>query len=123
MSGNCRTGTIDSTSSWRDRLPLTDGPTPWGDWLSTMATAQLTPAGVGVNNVLIATDFSQHSDIALHFGLSLAQLYGARTEIVYVMPTDEFVLAGPEGVPAAKKSSPPRFAGLQVTIGTPSQLR
>ena len=47
-----------------------------------MAAAQLTPVGVGIHNLLIATDFSHHADIALRFGLSLAQLYGAGVEIV-----------------------------------------
>jgi nucleotide-binding universal stress UspA family protein len=50
---------------------------------------------VGIHNLLIATDFSHHSDAALRFGLSLAQLYGAQAEVVYVVPTDEYVLAGP----------------------------
>jgi nucleotide-binding universal stress UspA family protein len=70
-----------------------------------MATAQLTSAGVGIRNVLIATDFSHHSDIALRFGLSLAQLYGAQAEIVYVLPTDEYVLSGPEGLHAAQEAA------------------
>ena len=70
-----------------------------------MATAQLTPVRVGIHNVLIATDFSHHSDIALQFGLSLTHLYGAQAEIVYVIPTDEFVIAGPEGLHAAEEAS------------------
>jgi hypothetical protein len=37
-----------------------------------MAAAQLTPAGVGIHNLLITTDFSHHSDVALPFRLSLA---------------------------------------------------
>ena len=106
MSGNGRTGSVDSTSSWRDSLPLSHDPTAWGDWLSTMAAvAQLTPAGVGMHNVLIATDFSHHSNAALRFGLSLARLYGAQAEIVYVLPTDEYVIAGPEGLHAAKEAA------------------
>jgi len=70
-----------------------------------MAAAQLTPAGVGIHNVLIATDFSHHSDAALRFGLSLAQLYGAQAEVVYVVPTDEYVLGGPEGLHAAVEAA------------------
>jgi nucleotide-binding universal stress UspA family protein len=70
-----------------------------------MVAAPLIPVGVGIHNVLIATDFSQHSDIALHFGLSLAQLYGARVEIVYVLPTDEYVLSGPEALYAASEAA------------------
>jgi nucleotide-binding universal stress UspA family protein len=69
------------------------------------ATAQLTPAGVGIHNVLIATDFSHHSDIALRFGLSLARLCGAQSEIVYVLPTGEYVIAGPEALHAAQEAA------------------
>ena len=73
--------------------------------MSSMAAAQLTPVGVGIHNVLIATDFSHHSDIALRFGLSLAQLYGSRVEIVYVLPTDEYVLSGPDGLHAGTEAA------------------
>lgn len=86
-------------------VPLPKRPTAWGDWLSTMAAAQLTPVGVGIHNVLIASDFSHHSDVALRFGLSLAQLYGARVEIVYVLPTSEYVLSGPEGLHAGTEAA------------------
>jgi len=70
-----------------------------------MAALQLTPVGVGIHNMLIATDFSHHSDIALRFGLSLAQSYGARVEIVYVLPTDEYALSGPEGLHAGTEAA------------------
>jgi nucleotide-binding universal stress UspA family protein len=70
-----------------------------------MATAQLASIGVGIKNVLIATDFSHHSDAALRYGLEFAHLYGARAEIVYVVPTEEFVLAGPEGLHAAREAA------------------
>jgi nucleotide-binding universal stress UspA family protein len=70
-----------------------------------MASAQLTAVGVGIHNVLIATDFSRHSDYALKYGLDLAHVYGAQTEIVYVLPTDEYALAVPEGMQAAKDSA------------------
>jgi nucleotide-binding universal stress UspA family protein len=67
-----------------------------------MATAQLAATGVGIRNVLIATDFSHHSDTVLNYALNLARRYGAHAEIVYVLPTDEYALAGPEAVTAAK---------------------
>ena len=70
-----------------------------------MAALQLTSVGVGIHNMLIATDFSHHSDIALRFGLSLAQSYGARVEIVYVLATDEYVLSGPEGLHAGTEAA------------------
>lgn len=70
-----------------------------------MASAQLTAVGVGIHNVLIATDFARHSDYALKYGLDLAHLYGAQTEIVYVLPTEEYALAGPDGMQAAKDAA------------------
>jgi nucleotide-binding universal stress UspA family protein len=70
-----------------------------------MATAQLASKSVSIKNVLIATDFSHHSDPALHYGLEFAHLYGAQAEIAYVVPTDEFVLAGPEALHAAREAA------------------
>jgi nucleotide-binding universal stress UspA family protein len=70
-----------------------------------MATAQLAATGVGIHNVLIATDFSHHSDAALRYGLGFAHLYGAQAEIVYVMPTEDFVLAGLDGLQAAREAA------------------
>jgi nucleotide-binding universal stress UspA family protein len=70
-----------------------------------MATAELAATGVGIRNVLIATDFSHHSDTVLNYALSLAHRYGAHAEIVYVLPTDEYALAGPEAVTAAKDAA------------------
>jgi len=67
-----------------------------------MATAQLTPVGVGIRNVLIATDFSRCSNSALHFGLRLAKSYQATSHIVFVIPNDQYLLAGPEAYVAAR---------------------
>ncbi len=70
-----------------------------------MATAQLTPTGVGIRNVLIATDFSRCSGAALHFGLRLGKTYGATTHIVLVVPNDPYLLAGPEAYVAARDAA------------------
>lgn len=70
-----------------------------------MATAELTPASVGIHHVLIGTDLSHQSDVALRYGLGFVRLYGAEAEIVYVMPTEEYVMAGPEGMLAARDAS------------------
>ncbi len=67
-----------------------------------MATAQLTPTRVGIHNVLIATDFSHCSKDALEFGLQLAKTYHAQAYVVFVVPTDQFLIAGPEAYVAAK---------------------
>lgn len=70
-----------------------------------MATAQLTPIGVGIQNVLIATDFSRFSNQALDFGLKLAKGYQAQSYVVFVLPSDEFMLAGPEAYVAAREAA------------------
>lgn len=70
-----------------------------------MATAELTPIGVGIHSVLVATDFSHSSKQALDLGLQLAKSYKAHAYIVLVVPGDEFMLAGPEAYVAAKDAA------------------
>ncbi len=70
-----------------------------------MVTAQLIPAGVGIHNVLIATDFSCFSNVALNFGLELAHDYQATAYVVSVVPTNEVLLAGPDAYVAAKDAT------------------
>jgi nucleotide-binding universal stress UspA family protein len=70
-----------------------------------MATAELATTGVSIRNVLIATDFSHHSVTVLNYALNLVRRYGAHAEIVYVLPTDEYAMAGPEAVTAAKDAA------------------
>lgn len=70
-----------------------------------MTTAQLSPAGVGIHNVLIATDFSRYSSVATDFGLALAREYHARAHVVAVLPREEFLMAGPDAYVAAKEAS------------------
>jgi nucleotide-binding universal stress UspA family protein len=70
-----------------------------------MTTTQLTPAEVGIRNVLIATDFSHCSNQALNFGLELAQEYQAKAAVVFVLPADEFMMAGADAYAAAKDAA------------------
>ena len=73
--------------------------------VANMVTAQLTPVGVGIHNVLIATDFSRHSKVALDFGLELAHRDQVQAYVVFVVPSDEFLMAGPEAYQAAKEAA------------------
>ena len=91
----------------------TSDPTAWGDWSIAMATAQLNATGVGIQNVLIATDFSHQSSVALNYALNFAHRFGAHAEIVYVLPTDEYALAGPEAITAAKDAARQGCAGTE----------
>src|SRR5271165_4276615 len=70
-----------------------------------MATAQLTPVGVGIHNVLIATDFSSCSNLALSFGLELAHGYQANAYVVSVLPREQYMIAGAEAYVAAKDAA------------------
>ncbi len=70
-----------------------------------MLTAQLNPVGVGIHSVLIATDFSRCSTVALNFGLDLAHEYHAQADVVFVLPSDEFLIAGPDAYVAAKDAA------------------
>jgi nucleotide-binding universal stress UspA family protein len=70
-----------------------------------MTTAQLTPIGVGIHNVLIATDLSGFSNSAVNFGLRLASSCHARAFVVSVLPVDQFLMAGPEVYVAAKDAA------------------
>lgn len=86
------------------RFPSSD-PTAWGDWSRKMLTAQLNPARVGIHSVLIATDFSHCSSVAVSLGLELAYGYHAKAYLVFVLPSNDFLMAGPDAYLAAKDAS------------------
>ena len=81
-----------------------------------MATAQLTPIGVGIHNVLIATDFSRFSNQALDIGLKLSQAYQAHAYVAFVVPSDEFMIAGPDAYVAAKDAARRDLESLKVEL-------
>src|ERR1022692_4274815 len=70
-----------------------------------MVTAQLNPVGVGIHSVLIATDFSRCSTVAVNFGLELAHEYQAKAGLVFVLPGGAFGMAGPDAYGAAKDAA------------------
>ena len=70
-----------------------------------MATAEIASTRIGIDHVLIATDFSQQSELALQYGLDFARLFGAQAEIAYVLPTEEYALAGAEGLLAGRDAA------------------
>jgi len=97
-------GTL-SQAHWPARGVPCSAPTPWGEWSRTMATAQLTPVGVGIHNVLIATDFSRCSTMALSFGLELAHGYHASAYVAYVLPAEQYMVVGPDAYEAARDTA------------------
>lgn len=70
-----------------------------------MATAQLHATASSVRNVLIATDLSQQSDEILRAGMDLRSAYRAHATILYVLPRDEYVIAGFEAYAAARDAA------------------
>lgn len=70
--------------------------------VAAMATAEQIVTGVSIRNVLIATDFSRTSPRILHAGMSFCQARAARAFILYVLPQDQFALAGPEAYAVAR---------------------
>ena len=70
-----------------------------------MATAEIVSTRICIDRVLIATDFSHQSKLALQYGLDCARLFGAQAEIAYVLPTDEYALAGADGLLAGRDAA------------------
>jgi nucleotide-binding universal stress UspA family protein len=83
-----------------------------------MATVEVVPGrcNVGIHHVLIGTDLSHQSEAALRCGLDFSRLFGAEAEIVYVLPTEEYVVAGPEGMLAARDAARRDLLDLQAWI-------
>src|SRR5215471_12918762 len=83
---------------------------------SAAAIASTPTTSVGIHHVLIATDFSHQSTYVLRCGLDFARLLGAKAEVAYVLPTDEFALAGAEGILEGRKSARRDLLALQAKL-------
>ncbi len=70
-----------------------------------MATAEIALSRIGIDHILIATDFSHQSDLALQYGLNFARLFGAQAEVAYVLPMEEYALAGADGLLAGRDAA------------------
>lgn len=83
-----------------------------------MATAQLHATGVAVRNVLIATDLSRQSEDVLRAGMDLRYAYGAHATLLYVLPRDEYVIAGFEAYAAAREAARRDLTELETKLST-----
>jgi len=83
-----------------------------------MATAQLQSTGITVRNVLIATDLSRQSEDILHAGMDLRSAYGAHATILYVLPRDEYILAGFEAFASARDAARRDLVELEEKLST-----
>ncbi len=70
-----------------------------------MATVAIASTSIGIHRLLIATDLSHKSDAVVSCGIEFARLFGAHADIAYVLPTDEFALAGPDGMVAGREAA------------------
>ena len=55
---------------------------------------------IAINNVLFATDFSSHSDVALPYALAIAQQFGAKVYGAHVVNSQDCLFTAPEVWPA-----------------------
>lgn len=52
----------------------------------------------GIHSILVPTDFSPASDIALQYAIDMAQRLGARIHLLHVVDDASFAMAYPDGV-------------------------
>jgi nucleotide-binding universal stress UspA family protein len=55
---------------------------------------------IALKNILFATDFSPHSDVALPYALAIARQYGARLYGAHVVPSEDYLFTAPDLWPA-----------------------
>jgi nucleotide-binding universal stress UspA family protein len=58
-------------------------------------------ARVGFKKILIATDYSAFSNKAMHYGLSVARTYHSKVNLVSIVSSLGFAMAGPEAIAEA----------------------
>ena len=51
---------------------------------------------IALKNILFATDFSPHSDVALPYALVIARQYGARLYGAHVVPSEDYLFTAPD---------------------------
>jgi nucleotide-binding universal stress UspA family protein len=59
---------------------------------------------IALKNVLFATDFSPHSQVALPYALALTRQYGAKLFGAHVVPSEDYLFTAPESWPARIQS-------------------
>jgi nucleotide-binding universal stress UspA family protein len=84
-----------------------------------MATSQLQTANTAaIRNILIATDLSKQSGDIVRAGMELRRAHGAHATILYVLPRDEYVLAGFEAFVAASDAARRDLAELRQAVAS-----
>ncbi len=70
-----------------------------------MATSEIASPRIGIERVLIATEFSHQSELALQARLDFARFFNAQPEVAYVLPPEEYALAGADGLSAGREAA------------------
>jgi nucleotide-binding universal stress UspA family protein len=81
-----------------------------------MSAAEVARPSVVIHQVLIATDFSHRSEFVVDYGLQLARLFCAQAEIAFVLPVEEYVLAGGDGLQAGRDGARRDLHDLQAKL-------
>jgi len=55
---------------------------------------------IALHNILFATDFSPHSNLALPYALALTRQYGAKLYGAHILPPDDYLFVAPDVRPA-----------------------
>ena len=55
---------------------------------------------IALKNILFATDFSPHSDVALPYALAIAHQYGAKVYGAHVVASEDYLFTAPDLWPA-----------------------
>src|SRR5579884_3094956 len=83
-----------------------------------MATAQLQATSAAVRNLLVATDLSKQSEEVVRAAMALRNAYDAHATILYVLPREEYVLAGFEAFVAARDAARRDLRELERRLST-----
>ena len=76
----------------------------------------LIAAALKPRSILMATDFSQHSEKALRHSLALARFYGSRFCLAHVVSSLALTMAGPEAIAACEEAVLREAAQLKASL-------
>ena len=85
-------------------------------------SSQMVAATVGIHRVLVAVDFSETSEKALHHALAIARSYGARVYLTHVVSALGFTLSGGDTVAMATEVAERDLSTLEESLATAGTL-
>lgn len=79
-------------------------------------SSQMVPAAVGIHQVLVAVDFSETSEKALHHAVAIARSYGARFYLTHVVSALGFTLSGGDTIAMATEAAKRDLSSLEESL-------